>query len=160
MASYRACLLSQMSRELSAASESSSNIGQVIAQKGMDSLQRNCTLLAGTPRSPPSVTDPPPQDRGRLHIGDMSELKSANCRTGLRSDPNSRWSHGKFACNLAAHMHGRSKHLLSLPPASRDAWGHDAHRITERIVAWTSSARLLFIIARLVQGTVVCKRFG
>ena len=151
MASYRACLMSQMSHYIPVASESPSTSSPVIAQKGMDTLPRNCTLSAGTPRFPPSVSDPPLRDRGWLHIGDMSELKSANHQTGLRSGPNNRWYHGKSACNLAAHMHGRSEHLPNLPPASRDAWGHDARRITERSVVWTSSARLLFITARLVQ---------
>ena len=100
----------------------------------MDTLPKNRIRSADTPKSPASVNDPLPRDRGQLHIGDMRELKSANHRTDLRSDPNSRWSHGKFAYNLAAHMHGRSGLLPSLPPASRGAWEHDAHHITERIV--------------------------
>ncbi len=148
MASYCACLMSQMpqmSRDIPVGSEGSSTASLVIAQKGMDTLPRNCTLSAGTPRFLPSVSAPPPRDRGRLHIGDMSELKSANRQTGLRSDPNSHWNPEKPACNPAARMHGKSKHLPTLLPASRDAWGHDAHRITEKIAAWTSSARLLFI---------------
>lgn len=111
----------------------------------MDTLPKNRTGSADTPKSPASVSDPLPRDRGRRYIGDMCELKSANHRTALRSDPNSRWSHGKFAYNLAAHMHGRSGPLPNLPPTSRDAWGHDAHRITERIVAWMSWARPLFV---------------
>ena len=154
------CLISQMSHDISVASESSSTASLVTAQMGMDSLPRNCTLSAGTPSFPPSVSDLPPRDRGRLHIGDMSELKSANHRTGLRSDPNSRWNHEKSACNLAAHMHGRSEHLPSLPPASRGAWGHDAHRITERIAVWTSSARLSFITALPVQGNPRLRTVG
>lgn len=117
----------------------------------MDTLPRNRSHSLGTPRSPPSVSDPPPQDKERLHIEDISGWKPANHRTGLRSNPNSRRSHGKPACNLAAHMHGRSGLLPSLPPASCAAWGHDAHRITGRIVVWTSWQRLLFVTARLVQ---------
>lgn len=125
----------------------------------MDGLPRNRTHSADTPKSPASASDPLPRDRGRLRIGDMCELMSANHRTGLRSDLNSRWSRKKFVCNPGVHMNGRSERLPSLLPASRDAWGHDAHRITERIVAWTSWGRLFFVTARLVQITGTSRAF-
>lgn len=109
-----------------------------IAQKEMGILPRNRTRSADIPRSPPSASGPPPRDRERLHSAYMPERKPGFRRTCRRSNPNSRWTRGTPANNLAAHMHGTIGLLPSPLPASRAAWVCGAHRITEKIVVWWS----------------------
>ena len=121
---------------------------------------RSCTPSADTPISRSSVSDPLPRDREQLHIGDKFGRKPAKYRSRLGSDPYTRRSPGKSACNRAAHMHGRFGLLPSLPPASRAASRRDANRITERIVVWTSWARLLFVTDQLLQRIAISDRLG
>jgi hypothetical protein len=114
------------------------NRSQFIAPRGMHTPPRSCTPFADTPKFRSSVNDPLPRDRGQLHIEDMFERKPANYRTHLGSDPYSRRSRGKSACNRAAHRRGTFGLLPNLPPTSRAAWRRDANRITEKTVAWRS----------------------
>ena len=112
-------------------------------QKAMSALPKSRTHSAGIPISPPFLSGPPLPDREPLRIAGISAQKPVNRRTRRRFGPNSRLFHGRPACNRAAHKHGRFGPLPILPPALRVAWRRDADRTTERIVVWTSWARLL-----------------
>jgi len=102
----------------------------------MDNLLSSNSLSADTPKSRPSGSDRPPQDRGQIHIPGRVLQWRANRRTARRSRLYNHPIRGKPACSRGVRKHDRNRPFPNLLQASSAASKCDAHRTEAKIAAW------------------------